>query len=57
MNMMGNLGSAVSPLVVAWLLGLSGGNWNVAFYSFAIVYVLGAFCWAKIDPVTPLVGE
>ena len=54
MNMMGNLGGAVAPLVVPWVLTLAGGSWNVNFYTFAGVYVVGALAWFFIDPVTPL---
>lgn len=54
MNMMGNLGGAVAPIVVPLVLVWTGGNWNVNFYTFAAVYVIGAICWLKIDPVTPL---
>ena len=28
--------------------------WNLAFYVAAGAYVLGAFCWLGMDPVTPL---
>ena len=30
------------------------GNWNLAFNVTACAYVLGAFCWLGMDPVTPL---
>lgn len=54
MNMMGNFGGFVSPLVVPWVLSLTNDNWNVNFYIFAAVYVVGALAWLFIDPVTPL---
>jgi MFS family permease len=54
MNMMGNLGGAVAPVIVPWVLIQSWGSWNVNFYSFAAVYIVGALAWAFIDPVTPL---
>lgn len=54
MNMMGNLGGAVAPVVVPLVLGWTGGSWNVNFYTFAGVYVIGALAWLFIDPVTPL---
>ncbi len=54
MNMMGNVGGAVAPMVVPWVLQMAGGGWNMNFYTFAGVYVIGALCWLFIDPVTPL---
>jgi nitrate/nitrite transporter NarK len=54
MNMMGNLGGAVAPVVVPWVLLQTWGSWNVNFYTFAGVYVIGALSWILIDPVTPL---
>jgi MFS family permease len=53
MNMMGNLGSAVSPLVISYLMQLPGG-WQLSVYSMAFAYVLAGLCWLFIDPVTPL---
>ncbi|MBI2946433.1 MAG: MFS transporter [Verrucomicrobia bacterium] len=49
MNMMGNLGGGVAPIVVTWV-----NNWDFNFYIFAFVYAIGAICWFFIDPVTPL---
>jgi ACS family glucarate transporter-like MFS transporter len=53
MNMMGNVGGFVSPIVCGYLVKQTG-NWNLAFYVTAAAYVLGAFCWLGMDPVTPL---
>jgi nitrate/nitrite transporter NarK len=53
MNMMGNVGGFVSPIVCGYIVGHTG-NWNLAFYVTAAAYVLGAFCWLGMDPVTPL---
>ncbi|HUR39309.1 MAG TPA: MFS transporter [Planctomycetota bacterium] len=52
MNMMGNLGGAVSPVAVAWLV--KHFNYQAAFDVSAGVYFLAALCWLFIDPVTPL---
>ena len=57
MNMMGNMGGVVCPLVVPWILGLTDGNWSVTFWVSAAVYWLGGITWAFIDPVTPLDRE
>ncbi len=54
MNMMGNLGGAVSPAVIGWLLKETGNNWNLAFYVSSAVYFAGIFFWLALDPVTPL---
>ena len=56
MNMMGNFGSAVSPIAIGFILAASDGNWNLTFYASAAVYFLGGVCWLFLDPVTPLEG-
>jgi MFS transporter, ACS family, glucarate transporter len=53
MNMMGNVGGFVSPIVCGYIVKHTG-NWNLSFYVTAGAYVLGAFCWLGMDPVTPL---
>ena len=53
MNMMGNVGGFVSPIVCGQIVHATG-NWNLAFYVTAVAYVFGAFCWLGMDPVTPL---
>jgi ACS family glucarate transporter-like MFS transporter len=54
MNMWGNIGGAIAPLVNGFLLTWTNGNWNLTFYVAAAVYLLGIACWAALDPVTPL---
>jgi MFS transporter, ACS family, glucarate transporter len=54
MNMMGNAGGAVAPMVVPYVLDATNNNWNANFIMFAVVYAVGALCWFFIDPVTPL---
>jgi MFS transporter, ACS family, glucarate transporter len=53
MNMMGNVGGFVSPVVCGYLVKHTG-NWHLAFYVTAAAYLLGAVCWLSMDPVTPL---
>lgn len=53
MNMMGNLGGFVSPIVLGYIVG-GTGNWNLTFYVTAVIYVGGALCWWFLDPTTPL---
>ncbi|MEK7684568.1 MAG: MFS transporter [Verrucomicrobiota bacterium] len=57
MNMMGNAGGALAPMVVPLVLKAAHDNWNANFTMFAAVYFLGALCWLFIDPVTPLEKE
>jgi MFS family permease len=54
MNMMGNLGGAVSGVVGGYILDAQPGGWLYIFYANAVIYALGTFCWFFIDPVTPL---
>ena len=54
MNMMGNAGGALAPMIVPFVLKAADNNWNANFWMFAAVYFLGALCWLFIDPVKPL---
>lgn len=49
MNMMGNAGGAVAPMVVPLVLKTTGDNWSVNITLFAVSYFLGAVCWLFID--------
>ncbi len=53
MNMMGNFAGGVAPVILGYVLQQTN-NWVVNFQVMAAIYVLGAFCWRFIDPVTPL---
>jgi ACS family glucarate transporter-like MFS transporter len=53
MNMMGSIAGASSVLVVGYLLTWTG-NWTLAFYVSAAIYMVGAFCWLFLDSHTPL---
>jgi MFS transporter, ACS family, glucarate transporter len=53
MNMMGNLGGFVAPIVTGYILDLTG-NWSLTFSISSAVYLAGAACWLLLDPVTPL---
>ena len=57
MNMLGNFGGMIGPLVVGWVLTLTGRDWQQVFIITSLIYSLGAFCWLFIDPVTPLERE
>ena len=63
MNMMGNLGGAVGPVVVGYILNSTKVSvdapptlqgWTTAFLVAAAIYGVGAIAWLFIDPVTPL---
>lgn len=53
MNMLGNLGGFLSPIVIGKIVQATN-RWDVAFYVTGAVYLLGAVMWLFIDPVTPL---
>jgi ACS family glucarate transporter-like MFS transporter len=54
MNMLGNVGGAICPMVIGFILKWSDNNWNLTFYLSAVIYALGILCWIFLDPVTPL---
>lgn len=49
MNTSGQVGSFLCPLVVAYALKWYG-SWNISIYLMAALFLLGALCWAVIDP-------
>jgi ACS family glucarate transporter-like MFS transporter len=57
MNMWGNIGGAISPLAIGYILKWSGNNWNLTFYVSAAIYLMGIVCWRFLDSVTPLERE
>lgn len=66
MNMMGNFGGMLGPLVVGLILNASKATpdsaptmegWTTAFLVAAAVYAVGAIAWMFIDPVTPIETE
>jgi ACS family glucarate transporter-like MFS transporter len=54
MNMMGNLGGALGPVAVAYLLAWTNQNWQVPILVAAGTYGIAAMCWLFIDSETPL---
>jgi MFS family permease len=54
MNMWGNIGGALSPLAIGYMLSWTNNNWNLTFYVSAAIYVTGIIFWLLLDPVTPL---
>lgn len=55
MNMFGNLGGALSPVVVGVCLD-RGGSWEAPLVSVAALYVVAALAWLAIDPARPIAG-
>lgn len=53
MNMMGNFGGFLSPIVIGHLVARTH-QWTTCFYVTSAVYVVGAVFWLLLDPVTPL---
>ena len=57
MNMMGNIGAAVCPWVVARFVTLSGERWDLVLLLFVGIYAASVLCWAFLNPVRSLVPE
>lgn len=57
MNMWGNIGGAICPMAIGFILKWTNNNWNLTFYVSAAIYLMGIVCWKFLDPVTPLEAE
>jgi MFS family permease len=57
MNMSGNIGGSLCPIIIGYLLKHTNHNWTLTFYISAAVYLLGGVCWLFLDPVTPIERE
>ena len=55
MNMFGNFGGALSPVVVGFTLEQLN-SWTPSLLSIAVSYLLAAGCWMLIDPEQPIEG-
>lgn len=49
MNMSGQIGGFIAPVVVPYVLKHSGENWSINMGLFATAYFLGAFCWLFVN--------
>ncbi len=49
MNTAGQIGSVGGPLLVTWLLKLTG-DWNTPVLAIGCLFLIGAACWGRIDP-------
>ena len=50
MNMLGNLGGFVAPVVGGIILARTHGNWNLVIEVMAGLAVISALCWLSLDP-------
>src|SRR5205814_9141067 len=50
MNMLGNLGGFVAPVVGGVIMARTGGNWNLVIEVMAALAVISALCWLYLDP-------
>jgi cyanate permease len=56
MNSLGNLAAMLNPLIVAYSVEWFG-SWNVPLYLMGVLFLVGAACWAVVDPGRPVFGE
>jgi sugar phosphate permease len=56
MNSLGNLAAMLNPLIVAYSVEWFG-SWNVPLYLMGVLFLVGAACWAVVDPARPVFGE
>jgi len=58
MNMWGNLGSLVFPLVLPRVVGEGNEtNWDLALPMFGLMYAIAGVCWLGFNPNRPIVPE
>ena len=50
MNMLGNLGGFVAPVVGGIILAHTHGNWNLVLEVMAALVFIAALCWLYLDP-------
>ena len=53
MNMAGNAGAFLLPIVLGYLIGhieRTGGDWSLVIYLIASIQLLGSSCWIFIKP-------
>jgi MFS family permease len=56
MNMSGNFGATLFPVVVAWVVTATG-NWNYALLLFVCMFGVAAVCWVALNPKGTLFAE
>jgi MFS family permease len=50
MNMVGGIAGALSSVFVGYLVTWTSGNWTLALYISATIYLCGAICWFFLQP-------
>jgi MFS transporter, ACS family, glucarate transporter len=56
MNSIGNLIAMLNPLIVAYSVAWFA-NWDLPLYVMGMLFLIGAGCWALIDPRQPVFTE
>jgi MFS family permease len=49
MNMIGNFGGMLCPLLVARVVKVTGENWSLVLLLFVAIYLAAAACWALVN--------
>ena len=56
MNSFGNIGGALAPVVVGYLVQ-HFGSWALPFYAMAGVFAVGSVMWLLVDPYRSVLGD
>ncbi len=56
MNMSGNLGAMLFPIVLPWLVKASG-SWDLVLFAFAGIYIAAALFWLGLNPAGTIVNR
>ncbi len=56
MNSLGNLAAMLTPLIVAYSV-VWFGSWDMPLYLMGVLFLVGAGCWAVVDPSRPVMGS
>ncbi|MCC6510414.1 MAG: MFS transporter [Pirellulaceae bacterium] len=56
MNMAGQVGGAIAPMVVPLILAATNNNWNINISLFALAYFCGAACWSMVNSDDRMTG-
>jgi hypothetical protein len=56
MNSIGNLVAMLNPLIVAYSVAWFA-SWDLPLYVMGILFLIGAGCWALVDPTEPVFAE
>lgn len=56
MNMSGNIGAGLFPLLIGWLVKVTN-NWNLTLLVFAVLFLLSGLCWCLVNPRGTLFPE